>query len=205
MLHLGARVALASVALAFALSCAGCASWREAWSEPLPPMRASAYTPPSIVASTTPQLSPRTATHGPEDFLCLDASQISVTYSEDNAIANMGLAGATPIAMQRVDENGVAAYRAGDLVFMRAGARAVLRGGQTRVTVRAGDSLSRISMRVYGDFTHAADIARANSDQISNPNLIVPGQVLRLPLAERRCRRVWRDQAATPIAAMAPG
>lgn len=205
MLRLGARLALASIALAFSLAGAGCASWREAWSQPLPPMRASAYAPPPVVASATPQLSPRVTSHGPEDFLCVDASQISVTYSEDNATANLGLAGATPIAMQRVNENGVVAYRAGDLVFLRAGARAVLRSGQTNVTVRAGDSLSRISIRLYGDRTHAMDIARANADQISDPNLIVPGQVLHLPVAERRCRRVWRDQAATPISAVAPG
>jgi hypothetical protein len=35
------------------------------------------------------------------------------------------------------------------------------------------------------------DIARLND--IANPDLIHPGQVLRLPLAERRCRRMLAD------------
>lgn len=45
--------------------------------------------------------------------------------------------------------------------------------------VQPGDSLSKISQIKYGDFSMVDEIARLNN--ISNVNLILPGQVLRLP------------------------
>jgi nucleoid-associated protein YgaU len=48
-------------------------------------------------------------------------------------------------------------------------------------TVAAGDSLSKISKKVYGDANQWKRIFEANRDQISNPDLIHPGQVLRIP------------------------
>lgn len=48
-------------------------------------------------------------------------------------------------------------------------------------TVAAGDSLSKIAKRVYGDANQWKRIFEANRDQISNPDLIHPGQVLRIP------------------------
>lgn len=48
-------------------------------------------------------------------------------------------------------------------------------------TVKKGDSLSRIAKRVYGDAQQWRKIHEANRDIIDNPDLIHPGQVLKLP------------------------
>ena len=52
--------------------------------------------------------------------------------------------------------------------------------GQT-YTVKKGDSLSKIAKRVYGDAQQWHKIHEANRDIIDNPDLIHPGQVLKLP------------------------
>ena len=52
--------------------------------------------------------------------------------------------------------------------------------GQT-YTVVAGDSLSKIAKRYYGDANKWPRIHEANRDQISNPDLIHPGQRLKIP------------------------
>ena len=48
-------------------------------------------------------------------------------------------------------------------------------------TVKAGDSLSKIAAREYGDAGQWKKIHEANRDLIPNPDLIHPGQVLKLP------------------------
>ena len=48
-------------------------------------------------------------------------------------------------------------------------------------TVKAGDSLSKIAEREYGDASQWKKIHEANKDTIKNPDLIHPGQTLRLP------------------------
>lgn len=48
-------------------------------------------------------------------------------------------------------------------------------------TVKAGDSLSKIAKREYGDAQLWTRIFEANKDTIKNPDLIFPGQVLKLP------------------------
>ncbi len=48
--------------------------------------------------------------------------------------------------------------------------------------VASGDSLWRISRIVYGDGARYAIVYRANRDQIQDPNLIHPGQILVLPV-----------------------
>ncbi|MDP3046188.1 MAG: LysM peptidoglycan-binding domain-containing protein [Chloroflexota bacterium] len=48
-------------------------------------------------------------------------------------------------------------------------------------TVQSGDSLSAIALSVYGDAGRWPEIFEANKDLISNPNLIHPGQELRIP------------------------
>ena len=48
-------------------------------------------------------------------------------------------------------------------------------------TVVAGDSLSAIAKREYGDASRWHEIYEANRDAIKNPDLIHPGQKLRLP------------------------
>jgi uncharacterized protein YidB (DUF937 family) len=50
-------------------------------------------------------------------------------------------------------------------------------------TVVAGDSLSKISKRFYGNANQWRRIFEANRDQIKDPDLIHPGQVLRIPEA----------------------
>jgi len=48
-------------------------------------------------------------------------------------------------------------------------------------TVVAGDSLSKIAKRTYGDANRWRVIYEINKDIIKNPDLIYPGQVLTLP------------------------
>lgn len=48
-------------------------------------------------------------------------------------------------------------------------------------TVVKGDSLSRIAKQVYGSASQWKKIFEANQDTIKNPDLIYPGQVIKLP------------------------
>jgi nucleoid-associated protein YgaU len=47
--------------------------------------------------------------------------------------------------------------------------------------VKSGDSLSKIAKEVLGDASRWPEIYEANKDQIKDPNLIYPGQELKLP------------------------
>lgn len=53
-------------------------------------------------------------------------------------------------------------------------------GGQT-YTVKAGDTLSKIARDHLGDSNAYMRIFEANRDQLSDPDKIRPGQVLKLP------------------------
>lgn len=62
-------------------------------------------------------------------------------------------------------------------------------GGPKTYVVEKGDSLSRIAQRFYGNAQDWRRIFDANRDQIPDPDLIHPGQELRIPdvnEAERR-------------------
>jgi len=48
-------------------------------------------------------------------------------------------------------------------------------------TVAKGDTLSKIAKQFYGNANSWRQIFEANRDQISNPDLIRPGQVLKIP------------------------
>jgi len=48
-------------------------------------------------------------------------------------------------------------------------------------TVKAGDTLSRIAKEHLGNASDYLQIFNLNKDQLTNPDLIKPGQVLRLP------------------------
>ena len=50
-----------------------------------------------------------------------------------------------------------------------------------RYVVAKGDSLSRIAERAYGDGSKWRKIYEANKDIIKDPDLIYPGQALRIP------------------------
>jgi len=47
--------------------------------------------------------------------------------------------------------------------------------------VKAGDTLSKIAQQEYGDANAYMTIFEANKDILKNPNLIHPGQKLRIP------------------------
>lgn len=54
---------------------------------------------------------------------------------------------------------------------------------ETTYTVVSGDSLSKIAKHHYGDANQWRRIFEANRDQIKDPDLIHPGQVLKIPRA----------------------
>lgn len=53
--------------------------------------------------------------------------------------------------------------------------------GEQSYTVQKGDTLSHIAQHHYGKASKWHAIFEANRDQLDNPDLIQPGQVLKLP------------------------
>jgi nucleoid-associated protein YgaU len=51
----------------------------------------------------------------------------------------------------------------------------------TTYTVQAGDTLSAIAKRFLGNANSYMDIFNANKDQLTDPDKIKPGQVLKIP------------------------
>ena len=54
-------------------------------------------------------------------------------------------------------------------------------GTEESYTVKPGDTLSAIAKRLLGDANAYHEIFEANRDQLSDPDKIKPGQVLRIP------------------------
>jgi LysM repeat protein len=54
-------------------------------------------------------------------------------------------------------------------------------GGGTTYTVQAGDTLSAIAKKFLGNANEYMVIFNANRDQLSDPDKIKPGQVLKIP------------------------
>ncbi|HYR53037.1 MAG TPA: LysM peptidoglycan-binding domain-containing protein [Candidatus Dormibacteraeota bacterium] len=52
---------------------------------------------------------------------------------------------------------------------------------RTTYTVKKGDTLSKIAREVYGDADEWQRIFDANEDQIEDPDVIEPGQKLKIP------------------------
>jgi nucleoid-associated protein YgaU len=52
-------------------------------------------------------------------------------------------------------------------------------------TVRPGDTLSKIAKEKLGDPNAYTEIFKANRDQLTDPNKIQPGQVLKIPQVAR--------------------
>ena len=52
-------------------------------------------------------------------------------------------------------------------------------------TVKAGDTLSKIAKHFLGDANSYPAIFEANRDQLSDPDKIKPGQVLKIPAARK--------------------
>jgi nucleoid-associated protein YgaU len=59
------------------------------------------------------------------------------------------------------------------------------RGAQT-YTVASGDTLSHIAQQFYGKASKWQAIFAANRDQLDDPDLIQPGQVLQIPAIDDR-------------------
>jgi nucleoid-associated protein YgaU len=53
-------------------------------------------------------------------------------------------------------------------------------------TVKAGDTLSKIAQHLLGDANAYPQIFEANRDQLSDPDKIKPGQVLKIPQAVKK-------------------
>jgi nucleoid-associated protein YgaU len=68
-----------------------------------------------------------------------------------------------------------------DFSDVQSGSSSTAPGPNRTITVKKGDSLSKIAKRELGDANKWQAIFDANRDQISNPDLIQPGQVLVLP------------------------
>jgi nucleoid-associated protein YgaU len=61
------------------------------------------------------------------------------------------------------------------------GASAATAGTSTTYTVKAGDTLSKIAGELLGNASAYTQIFEANRDQLSDPDKIKPGQVLKIP------------------------
>jgi nucleoid-associated protein YgaU len=59
-------------------------------------------------------------------------------------------------------------------------------GSMTTYTVQPGDTLSAIAQRLLGNANEYMDIFNANRDQITDPDKIRPGQVLKIPQHARK-------------------
>jgi LysM repeat protein len=58
---------------------------------------------------------------------------------------------------------------------------AAAQAAERTYTVTSGDTLSRIAKEMLGDANAYMDIFNANKDQLTDPNQIKPGQVLKIP------------------------
>jgi nucleoid-associated protein YgaU len=67
-----------------------------------------------------------------------------------------------------------------DIKITGGGGTAAASSGRT-YTVKAGDTLSKIAKDHLGNANAYMKIYEANRDQLSNPDLIKPGQVLKIP------------------------
>lgn len=67
-----------------------------------------------------------------------------------------------------------------DIKVTGGGGTAAAAGGRT-YTVKAGDTLSAIAKQHLGDANKYMKIYEANRDQLSDPDKIKPGQVLKIP------------------------
>ena len=59
-------------------------------------------------------------------------------------------------------------------------------GSEQTHTVQAGDTLSAIAKKYLGDANAYTEIFNANRDQLTDPDKIKPGQVLKIPAHARR-------------------
>lgn len=87
--------------------------------------------------------------------------------------------GTHKLRVDRLDPAGKVAQRV-ELPFAKA-SRDLLMSGEDRVIVQPGNSLWRIARRLYGGGVQYTVIVEANPDHIRDPDLIYPGQILKVP------------------------
>jgi nucleoid-associated protein YgaU len=68
-------------------------------------------------------------------------------------------------------------------IRVAAGAPAVSGPATRTYTVKPGDTLSKIAKEYFGNANAYMEIFNANKDQLSDPDKIKPGQVLKIPEA----------------------
>jgi len=68
---------------------------------------------------------------------------------------------------------------------IKATGAASAQAGEQTYTVKSGDTLGKIAKELLGDSNAYMDIFNANKDQLSDPNKIKPGQVLKIPQPAR--------------------
>lgn len=71
--------------------------------------------------------------------------------------------------------------KAGAAPSAPASPRAPATAAETTYTVKAGDTLSGIAKQFLGNANDYMEIFNANRDQLTDPDKIKPGQVLRIP------------------------
>jgi nucleoid-associated protein YgaU len=123
-----------------------------------------------------------------QQFACVDGMRLQASFSSDRAYLRFD--NGRRLSLRRVQNDGFLQYASASFEFRRSGPRAAFVDGSTLVRVRAGDTLRDIAIRAFGHAEAADEIARVNGAEISDPNLIRPGQMIRLPPRERSCRRV---------------
>ena len=72
---------------------------------------------------------------------------------------------------------------AADFSNVQSGSTTTAPAAATTYTVVSGDTLSKIAKKLLGNANRWHEIHDANRDQISNPDLIRVGQVLKIPAA----------------------
>jgi nucleoid-associated protein YgaU len=70
-----------------------------------------------------------------------------------------------------------------DFSNVKSGSSTTAPAGAQSYTVVSGDTLSKIAKKFLGSANHWHEIFDANRDQISNPDMIRVGQVLKIPVA----------------------
>jgi LysM repeat protein len=71
----------------------------------------------------------------------------------------------------------------GDIKVDPSAPAAAAAAATTTYTVKAGDTLSKIAKELLGNASSYTAIFEANRDQLSDPDKIKPGQVLKIPAA----------------------
>jgi nucleoid-associated protein YgaU len=71
----------------------------------------------------------------------------------------------------------------GQITVAAAAGASAAGAAQSTYTVKSGDTLSKIAKEHLGDANAYMAIFEANKDQLTDPNVIKPGQVLKIPAA----------------------